>query len=128
MRKSELLRRDAKAALAQARQDGACGDDDFHEVEVALALQIGPDRVAADAALQAVIDAQADTMAYHIAQAYALREDADKMFKWLDHAHATHDGGLERLLADPFFKPYLHEHHIIADDRRLGFPAPVEGA
>src|SRR3546814_16584387 len=62
MLKIELLRRDAKAALAQARQDGAGGDDDFHEVEVALALQIGPDRVAADAALQAVIDAQADTM------------------------------------------------------------------
>src|SRR3546814_17441598 len=118
MRKSELLRRDAKAALAQARQDGACGDDDFHEVEVALALQIGPDRVAADAALQAVIDAQADTMAYQIAQAYALREDADNMFKWLDHAHATHDGGLARLLADPFFKHYSHEPPFFAVPRR----------
>src|SRR3546814_19514006 len=105
MRKSELLRRDAKAALAQARQDGAGGDDDFHEVEVALALQIGPDRVAADAALQAVIDAQADTMAYQIEPAHALREDADKMFTWLDHAHATHDGALERPVADSFFKP-----------------------
>src|SRR3546814_5637519 len=50
MLKIELLRRDAKAALAHARQDGAGGDDDFQEVEVALALMIGPDPVAADAA------------------------------------------------------------------------------
>src|SRR3546814_12953093 len=109
MRKSELLRRDAKAALAQARQDGAGGDDDFHEVEVALALQIGPDRVAADAALQAVIDAKADTMAYQLAQAYALRADADNIFTGLDHTHATHHGGLDDLLAHPFFNPFCPE-------------------
>src|SRR3546814_19021263 len=109
MRKSELLRRDAKAALAQARQDGAGGDDDFHEVEVALALQIGPDRVAADAALQAVIDAQAATMAYQLAQAYSHREDADNMIKWLDPAHATHHGRLGRSWTDTFFHPSLHK-------------------
>src|SRR3546814_13336996 len=68
MLKIELLRRDAKAALARARQDGAGGEDDFHAVEHALALEIGPDRVAADAALQAAIDPQLDTRPYQVAQ------------------------------------------------------------
>src|SRR3546814_11469243 len=65
-------------------------------------------------------------MAYQIAQAYALREDADNMFKWLDPAHATHDGGLERLLAEPFFKPYWYEPRFVAVARRLGFQATLQ--
>src|SRR3546814_16452864 len=77
MLKIELLRRDAKAALAQARQDGASGDEDLPEVEVTLALQLGPDRVAADAAPQAVSDAQADTMASPTAKDYPMRADTN---------------------------------------------------
>ena len=124
----EILRRDSAAALAQANQGGEDGDDVFRKVNVALALQVGPDRAAADAALQAVIDAQADTMAYQIAEAYALREDADNMFKWLDHAHATHDGGLESLLSDPFLKPYWHDPRFAVLARKVGLPVPDAAA
>ena len=65
-------------------------------------LQDGPDRAAADAALQALIDRRADSMAYQIAEVYAQRRDLDNAFKWLDRAWANRDPGVAYLLYDPY--------------------------
>lgn len=112
-----VLRGDAKAALAEARQ---IPDGDYRDVYVAVALQIGDDRAAADAALKSRIDTQADVAAFQIAEMYALRKDADNMFAWLDRALATHDPGLQDLLSDPFFIPYWHDPRFAALARKVG--------
>src|SRR5690606_36473739 len=52
----EILRGDARAALAAARQEP---EGIWRNVALALALQIGDDRAAADAALKTLIDTQA---------------------------------------------------------------------
>ena len=37
------------------------------------------------------------------------RKDADNVFKWLEHARAVKDPGLQSLLYDPFLLPYRHD-------------------
>jgi TolB-like protein/Flp pilus assembly protein TadD len=120
----EILRGNAKAALAEARQIPEAGG--YRDTYVAQALQIGPDRAAADAALKAQIDTQASEVAYQIAEMYALRKDADNTFVWLDRALANKDPGLQSLLSDPFLKPYWHDSRFAALAHKLGLPVPGE--
>ena len=108
----EILRGDARAALAAARQEPASGS--WREIALALALQIGDDRAAADAALKTLIDTQADVSAYQIAEVYALREDADAMFAWLDRAWANRDPGISTLLFDPLILRYRDDPRFAA--------------
>src|SRR5690606_31988677 len=93
-----ILRGDARAALAAARQEP---EGIWRNVALALALQIGDDRAAADAALKTLIDTHADQAAYQIAEVYALRQEPDAMFMWLDRAWASRDPGVSLLLYDP---------------------------
>lgn len=79
----EIHRGNAKAALAAAQQEPAGLNQDS---ALALARQIGNDRAAADAALRNLIAKHATGDPYSVAQAYALRNDADKAFEWLDRA------------------------------------------
>jgi hypothetical protein len=57
-----------------------------HDIAMARTLQIGPNRVVADAAPQSLIAKHAGDSSYQIAEAYTLRRDPDNMFKWLDQA------------------------------------------
>lgn len=120
----ETLRGNAKAALAEARQ--VSGDNVDRELAATLALQVGDDRAAANAALKTLIDTRASDMAYQIAEIYALRKDAHNTFTWLDHAAATHDPGLQSLLSDPYLKPYRHDPRLVALARKFGLPVPGE--
>ena len=88
-------RGDAVAALAAAQAEPA---GPWHDVAMALALQIGPDHAAADAALKKLIDDLADQAPYQIAEVYALRRDPDHTFQWLDRARANRDPGIANLL------------------------------
>lgn len=116
----EILRGDPGAALAAARQEPATGG--WQEAALALALQIGSDRTAADAALQALIVNDADSSAYQIAQVYALRKDVDKTFEWLDRAWANRDPGVQGLLCDPFILGYRDDPRFAAFARKIGLP------
>src|SRR6476660_2220251 len=64
------------------------------------------DRAEADAALKKLIDKYADDAGAQIAECYALREDPEKMFEWLEHGWAAHDSGVTELLDHPFLLAY----------------------
>ena len=125
--KIEILRGNAGAALAEARQSPP--DKGEREGNVALALQIGDDRAAADAALAALVAMPASgRMYWYIADAHALRKDADQAFLWLDRAVANDEGVESGLLVDPFLKPLWHDARFIALCRKLGLPVPGEAS
>jgi TolB-like protein/Flp pilus assembly protein TadD len=116
-----VLRGDARAALATAEQEPPGYWRDF---EVALARQIGPDRAAADASLRTLITSEGGTGAYQIADVYALRNDPDHMFKWLDRAWAVRDPGIASLLYDPLILRYRGDSRFSAFCKQVGLPAP----
>jgi TolB-like protein/Flp pilus assembly protein TadD len=116
-----ILRGDTKSALAEARQESR---QPYRDLNVALAMQVSPDRAAADAALKMLIDKYATIAAYQVGDAYALRKDADNMFKWLDRAYAQKDQGLQGMTADPFLRTYRHDPRFIALCEKMKLPVP----
>jgi len=117
----EIVRGNADAALMAAQLEPGAGP--WRAVALALALQSGNDRPAADAALKALIDAHGDTAEYQIAEVYALRHEPDKVFEWLDRALASRDPGIALTLFDPFLLPYAHDPRFMDFCRRSGLPA-----
>ena len=107
--------------IAQALPPGQ-----WHDIAVAVALQIGPDRTAAAAALQNLIDKQADGSAYQVAEVYALRRDPDNLFKWLDRAWDTRDGGIVFLLDDAFLLRYRNDPRYAAFAQKVGLPTTTD--
>lgn len=91
-----------------------------------MAYQIGPDRVAADAALKTLIDTQGDESAFQVAEVYALRNEAGKTFEWLEHAWTTRDPGITGLLIDPWIARYRADPRFAAFCRKVGLPTPAE--
>jgi hypothetical protein len=88
-------------------------------------MQISPDRTAADAALAKALasKARADINPYLVAQAYALRGDADKTVAWLERTPA-HD--LLFMLADPIVLRLRNDPRLIAFCEKTGLPPPGE--
>ncbi len=117
-----VLRGDLKAAVAFAQQEPK---GDWRDAAMARALQISPDRVAADAALQVFIDKQAGKAAYQIAQVHALRKDGDGVFTWLARAWDSRDPGIGLLLYDPLLNAYRLDPRFAALCRAVGLPVPV---
>jgi hypothetical protein len=87
-----------------------------------LALQVGADHAAANAALNTLVTRHADTAPYQIAETYALRHDPDDVFKWLDHAWTARDPGVGTLLSDPFILRYRGDPRFAAFCRKVGLP------
>jgi TolB-like protein/Tfp pilus assembly protein PilF len=119
----EIRRSDAKAALAAAQQEPAGMDQD---AALALARQIGNDRAAADAALENLIARDATSDPYAVAQVYAIRNDADKTFEWLDRAWSYRDPGIGTLLVNPFLARYKDDPRFAAFCKKVGLPTPAE--
>ena len=119
----EILRGEPKAALATAQQEPS---GVWHDIAITLALQVGPDRAKADAALLALIDKDADLAPYQIAQVYALRRDPDAMFKWLEHARSVRDPGVSYLLFDPLILRYQHDPRFAAFCKKIGLPTTTD--
>ncbi|HEX9159437.1 MAG TPA: tetratricopeptide repeat protein [Rhizomicrobium sp.] len=117
----DILRGNARAALADAQREPP---GLYHDVAVTLALQIGTDRPAADAALKFLIKKYSDDAPYQIAEAYGLRKDVDNMFKWLEHARVAQDPGLQNLLTDSFILPYRHDSRFAKLCGELKLPVP----
>ncbi len=84
-----IQRGDAKAALDAAQKEIEAGG--WQDIALALAQQISGDTVAADTALKKLIDTQPNEAGYQIAQVYALRNDPDNVFEWLDRAWSNRD-------------------------------------
>jgi tetratricopeptide (TPR) repeat protein len=118
----KILRRDARGALEAARQEqpGYLRDN-----AMAVALQIGPDRVAADSALALLMSGQrAYKSAFTIAEVYALRNEPDMTFRWLDRALQFRDDGIAGLLYDPFILRFKNDPRFAAFCRKVGLPVP----
>jgi TolB-like protein/Tfp pilus assembly protein PilF len=121
----EIARGNAVTALDTVRHipPGQC-----HDFAQANALQIGKDSVAADAALKVLLDKYANTAAYEIAQTYALRNQPDSMFAWLDRAFANRDSEISLLYYGPFISRYKSDPRFTAFCEKIGLPTPAEAA
>ena len=96
-----VQRREGQAALREAQLEP---DAAFRRFELTLAYDLLGDREAADAALVDLIANSRDRLSYQIAQVYAIRDDADKAFEWLQIAFDNHDGGMLSLAVDPLLR------------------------
>ena len=115
----EILRGNAEAAVRYAMQEPA---GDWRDAALARARQIGPDPDLANAALQALVERQADKAAYQIAQVHALRNEPDQVFEWLDRAWTNRDAGISLLLYDPILLRYRDDPRYAAFARKIGLP------
>jgi TolB-like protein/lipoprotein NlpI len=109
-------------ATAQAETDPF-----WRTYALALVHTVNGDHAEADAALQKLIAEDADDAGSQIAQVYALRKEPDEVFKWLEHAYETHDGGLQQMRLSAVLAPYEDDPRYQALARKLrlrGTPAP----
>ncbi|MGH8190250.1 MAG: tetratricopeptide repeat protein [Rhodanobacteraceae bacterium] len=118
-----IQRGDFQAALTAAHQENP---GPWQDVALALARQIGSDRAMADAVLKRLIDKNADQAPYQIAQVYALRQDPDNAFQWLDRAWASRDPGIGYLLYDPFILRYRDDPRFAAYAKKVGLPTTTD--
>jgi TolB-like protein/Tfp pilus assembly protein PilF len=113
----DLVRGDTASAIRRAR---AMDPGVWRDITLAITTQKGPDRAEADRTLQHLIATAGDQAAYQVAQAYAVRGDADKVFEWLERAWANRDPGLRRLLSDAMFAPYRADPRFVALRKTIG--------
>ena len=120
---THIQRGDAAAALAAAEQEPT---GVWRVAAMALALQMGPDRKAADAALQELVGGYADDEPYLVAQVYAVRRDTDDAFKWLDRAWTRRDASISNLLWDPLLLRYRDSPRFAALCKLVGLPVTTD--
>jgi TolB-like protein/Flp pilus assembly protein TadD len=113
----EAKRGDGEAALKAALQES---DPDWRAYAMALAQQARGDRLAADAALNALIAGHSDDMSFQIATVYAFRGDADKTFEWLDRAYEKHDPGVMAVIDNPFTRELRSDPRFAAFCKKVG--------
>jgi TolB-like protein/Flp pilus assembly protein TadD len=113
----QILRGNPGTAVELAKQET---DTFWRTYALALAQFANGERAEADAALKKLIDEDADDAGSQIAQVYALRKEPEKMFEWLEHGWATHDGGVFLLLIDPFLRAYKEDPRFIAFAQKIG--------
>jgi TolB-like protein/Flp pilus assembly protein TadD len=116
----EILRGDAKAAMTAAQQEPP---GPWHDFAITLALQVGGDPMAADAAVKDMMERYATLAPYQTAEVHALRNDADKTFEWLDRAWVSRDPGIEYLLTDPLILRFRDDPRFAAFCKKAGLPA-----
>jgi TolB-like protein/Tfp pilus assembly protein PilF len=119
----QIRRGNAQGALTAAQQEV---DEGWQRAAVALARQMGTDRIAADAALNTLIGKDAAAAPYQIAQVYALRGDTKNTFEWLDRSWSSRDAGLSGLLYDPIILRFKDDPRFAAFCRKVGLPAVGE--
>ena len=115
----EVLSGNAAAALTAAEAEPPSV---WHDVAVAIARQVGSDRTAADASLKLLIDKHTEFGPYQIAQVYAVRQDADKVFEWLEVAWSERDPGVGYLLSDALILSYRDDPRFAAFCKKIGLP------
>jgi tetratricopeptide (TPR) repeat protein len=117
----EIQRGHAQAALAAAQEEPAGPARDF---ALAYARQVNDDTGAADAALKTLIEKYAKVYPYEIASLYALRNNANATFEWLDRAEGIRDPSITNLLSDPFIRRFEDDPRFAAYCRKVRLPVP----
>ena len=118
---AKVMRKDAAGAQKAADAEPPGPWQDF---ALALAAQIGPDRAAAEATLQATIDNYASGYAMQIAEVHAVRGDPDAMFDWLQRAWKARDPGMQTLLYDALLLRYRDDPRYAEVAKQAGLPWP----
>jgi len=118
-----ITRGDTGAAMRAAR---AIPPGKFRDDALAFAVQIGTDRVAADAALRKFIAAQGADNPSGVAVMYALRKEPGPMFDWLQRALAAGDPDAKWVWEDPYLTRYSDDPRFVAYCRQAGIPTPAE--
>jgi TolB-like protein/Tfp pilus assembly protein PilF len=118
----EVRRGNARAALTAAQQEVPSLDQ---AAALALALQIGSDHAAADAALENLINYPV-AYPFAVARVYAIRNDANKAFEWLDRSITNHEAAVGNLLIDPFVLRFKDDPRFAEFCRKVGLPTPAE--
>jgi TolB-like protein/DNA-binding winged helix-turn-helix (wHTH) protein len=75
-----------------------------------------------DAALSELIEKHHAIAAFQIAGAYALRNQPDEAFEWLDRAFAQRDSGLVETKVHPFLKSLRDDGRYVAFLKKLNLP------
>ena len=112
-----ILRGKPGAAVESANQ---VPDSIWRTFALAVAYFANGQRSEADAALKKLIDEHADDSGSQIADVYAFRKEPDKMFEWLEHAWATHDGGETEMLISPFLLAYKDDPRFVSFAQKIG--------
>ena len=115
-----LQRRDGEMALREAQLEP---DPGYRLFELALAHFARGDRSKADAALADLIENGRNTLAYQIAEVYAVRGEKDKAFEWLQISYDTHDTGTLGILVDPLIGNLRDDPRYKALVAKMNFPA-----
>jgi TolB-like protein/Flp pilus assembly protein TadD len=118
----EIRRGNAQAALEAAQQEPP--GSVFRDAALVKALESSNDRAAADSALRDLLDKGASWDPYDVAQIYAMRNDANKTFEWLDHAWSYRDPAVHNITHDPFIGRFNGDPRFIAYCRKVGLPVP----
>lgn len=118
-----ILRGEAAASRREAETMAA---GTWRDRAIALALQIGDERAAADAALQHLLDSQGEIRggAYAIARVYALRGDADQVFEWLRRDRDRDGPGVHFVLFDSLLLRFRDDPRFAAYCKEAGLPPP----
>jgi TolB-like protein/Flp pilus assembly protein TadD len=114
-------RGDGETALREAQLEP---DEGYRRFELALAQYVRGDRAAADAALADLIANGRDNLAYQIAEVYAVRDEKDKAFEWLQISFDNHDTGTLTLLVDPLVRGLHDDPRYKNFLAKLGLPGP----
>jgi len=121
----DLLQNRSAQARANAEQES---EGFWRDYAVALVQQAQGDRATADATLKDFIAKDSISAAFQVAVLYAIRKDADQMFKWLETAYETHDSGMVQLAITPFFVPYRSDPRFTALCQKLSVQLPATSA
>jgi TolB-like protein/Flp pilus assembly protein TadD len=113
-------RGDGETALREAQLEP---DEGYRRFELAVAQYVRGDRQAADAALADLIAYGRDSLAYQIAEVYAVRGEKDKAFEWLQISFDNHDTGTLTLLVDPLLRGLRDDPRYKALVAKMNFPA-----
>jgi len=111
---------DGETALREAQLEP---DEGYRRFLIALAHYVRGDRNAADATLSELIQYGRDTLAYQIAEVYAVRGDTVKAFEWLQISYDNHDTGTLAILVDPLLHGLRDDPRYKALVAKMNFPA-----
>ena len=106
-------------ALAEARRET---DPGYRQQGLALANYALGKKQESDAALRQLIAAFQSDGAFQIAEVYAFRGEADRVFEWFGRAYAQRDSGFSIMKGDPLLKSIESDPRYNAFLRKLRLP------
>jgi TolB-like protein/Tfp pilus assembly protein PilF len=118
----DVVRTDPAAATKEAEQEP---DGFWRDYAIALAKQVQSDKAAAEGAVKSFCEKYANGGAFQAAILYAVRNEPDQMFKWLNTSLATRDAGLAQITVTPFFQTYFSDPRFIALSQKLRIQTPA---